>query len=72
MTVDGQLKNDKKAIAKQSASSSCIYLNIEIKVEAESTEKCFAEDFSSDDNLLSIPDYSQEKQDQSLPSCMSN
>ena len=42
------------------------------KVEAESTEKCFAEDSSSDDNLLSIPDCSQRKQDQSLPSCVSD
>ena len=62
-------KNDKEAIVKQSAPSSCIYSNVEIKVEAESTEKCFA---SSDDNLLSIPDYSQRKQDQSLPSCVSD
>ena len=65
-------KNDKEAIVKQSAPSSCIYSNVEIKVEAESTEKCFAEDSSSDDNLLSIPDYSQRKQDQSLPSCVSD
>jgi len=65
-------KNDKEAIVKQSAPSSCIYSNVKIKVEAESTEKCFAEDSSSDDNLLSIPDYSQRKQDQSLPSCVSD
>ena len=69
VAVDGQSKNDKEAIAKQSAPSSCIYSNVEIIVEAESTEKCFAEDSSSDDNLLSIPDYSQ---DQSLPSCVSD
>ena len=72
VAVDGQSKNDKEAIAKQSAPSSCIYSNVEIKVEAESTKKCFAEDSSSDDNLLSIPDYSQGKQDQSLPSCVSD
>src|SRR2546421_2309246 len=72
VAVDGQSKNDKEAIAKQSAPSSCIYSNVEIKVEVESTEKCFAEDSSSDDNLLSIPDYSQGKQDQSLPSCVSD
>ncbi|GES76226.1 hypothetical protein GLOIN_2v1840621 [Rhizophagus clarus] len=72
VTVDGQSKNDKEAITKQSAPSSCIYSNVEVKVEAESTEKCFAEDFSSDDNLLSIPNYSQRKQDQSLPSCVSD
>ncbi|PKK60663.1 hypothetical protein RhiirC2_792988, partial [Rhizophagus irregularis] len=70
VAVDGQSKNDKEAIAKQSAPSSCIYSNVEIKVEVESTEKCFAEDSSSDNN--SIPDYSQEKQDQSLPSCVSD
>ncbi|CAB5368266.1 unnamed protein product [Rhizophagus irregularis] len=68
VAVDGQSKNDKEAIVKQSAPSSCIYSNVEIKVEVKSTEKCFAEDSSSDDNLLSIPDYSQGKQDQSLPS----
>ncbi|CAG8694720.1 6154_t:CDS:1, partial [Funneliformis caledonium] len=38
-------KNNKEAIVKQSAPSSCIYSNVEIKVEAKSTEKCFAEDF---------------------------
>ncbi|RIA99236.1 hypothetical protein C1645_861416 [Glomus cerebriforme] len=65
-------KNDKEAIVKQSAPSSCIYSNVEIKVEVESTEKCFAEDSSSDDNLLLIPNYSQRKQNQSLPSCMSD
>ncbi|RIA85038.1 hypothetical protein C1645_831411 [Glomus cerebriforme] len=72
VAVDGQSKNDKEAIAKQSVPSSCIYLNVEIKVEAESTKKCFAEDSSSDDNLLLIPNYSQGKQDQSLPSCVSD
>ncbi|RIA82547.1 hypothetical protein C1645_835200 [Glomus cerebriforme] len=72
MAVDGQSKNDKEAIAKQSAPSSCIYSNVEIKVEVESTEKCFAKNSSSDDNLLLIPDYSQGKQDQSLPSCVSD
>jgi hypothetical protein len=76
MAVDGQSKNDKEVIAKSSALSSCIYSDVEIKVEAESTEKCFAEDSSSDDNLLPILDYSQGKQDQcdnatSLPSCVS-
>src|ERR1043165_8487019 len=38
VAVDGQSKNDKEAIAKQSAPSSCIYSNVEIKVEAESTD----------------------------------
>ncbi|RIA79212.1 hypothetical protein C1645_841243 [Glomus cerebriforme] len=72
VAVDEQSRNDKETIAKQSAPSSCIYSNVEIKVEAESTEKCFAEDSSSNDNLLPILDYSQRKQDQSLPSCVSN
>ncbi|CAB4439546.1 unnamed protein product [Rhizophagus irregularis] len=66
------LKDDKEAIVKQSVPSSCIYLNVKIKVEAESTEKYFAKDSSSDDNLLLIPDYKQRKQDQSLPSCVSD
>ncbi|CAG8722939.1 632_t:CDS:1, partial [Funneliformis mosseae] len=60
--------NNKKAIVKQSAPSSYIYSNVEIKVKAKNTEKCFAEDSSSDDNLLLIPNYSQRKQDQSPPS----
>ena len=63
VAVDRQSKNDKEAIAKQSVPSSCIYPNVELKVVAKNTEKCFAEDSSSNDNLLSIPDYSQRKQD---------
>ncbi|RIA95139.1 hypothetical protein C1645_734294 [Glomus cerebriforme] len=33
MTVDGQLKNNKKVIAKLPASSSCIYLDVKLKFE---------------------------------------
>ncbi|CAG8747263.1 9868_t:CDS:1, partial [Funneliformis mosseae] len=37
-----------------------------IKVKAERTKKYFTEDSSSDDNLLSILNYSQRKQNQFL------
>ena len=75
--MNGQSKNNKEVIAKSSAPSFCIYSDVKMEVKGKSTEKCFAEDFSFNDNLLPILDYSQEKQNQcdnatSLPSYVSD
>jgi predicted nuclease with TOPRIM domain len=57
LTVDGQPQNDNEV------PPSCICLDTEIKVEAESTEKCFAKDLLPEVTLPPILDYSQGKQD---------